>query len=86
MGKITFQQSGVLQKSEKDEKDADKTEILIPLQQQHEELSVPVRTRKAAVNGLCCMTFGLVVLMSGLVLASIYVYRYYYISQVSDIP
>ncbi|MGH0164829.1 UNVERIFIED_CONTAM: hypothetical protein FKN15_065419 [Acipenser sinensis] len=46
-----------------------------------EELSVPVRTRKAAVNGLCCMAFGLVVLMSGLVLASIYVYRYYYISQ-----
>ncbi|XP_041120668.1 integral membrane protein 2C-like isoform X2 [Polyodon spathula] len=81
MGKITFQPSGVVQKSEKDEKDADKTEILVPLQQQHEELSVPVRSRKAAVGGLCCMTFGSVVLMSGLVLASIYFYRYYYINQ-----
>ncbi|KAG7277027.1 hypothetical protein CRUP_025437 [Coryphaenoides rupestris] len=37
-----------------------------------EELVLPLRPRKSPLNGLCCLTFGLVVFMSGLVLASIY--------------
>lgn len=48
-----------------------------------EELVLPLQSKKSPVNGLCCLTFGLVIFMSGLVLASIYVYRYYFISQVS---
>ncbi|KAI4814829.1 hypothetical protein KUCAC02_005016 [Chaenocephalus aceratus] len=38
-----------------------------------------LRPRKSALNSVCCMTFGLVMFMAGLVLASIYVYRYYFI-------
>ncbi|XP_036410657.1 integral membrane protein 2C-like isoform X1 [Megalops cyprinoides] len=77
MVKITFQQVAG-QKPEK-EKDGDKAEILIPCQ--HEELVLPLRSKRSPLSGLCCLTFGLVVFMSALVLASIYVYRYYFIPQ-----
>lgn len=40
-------------------------------------------TKRSFLNGLCCLTVGLVVFMAGLVLASIYAYRYYYVTQVS---
>jgi len=48
------------------------------------QLVLPVRHKKPFPTGLCCLTFGLVVFMSGLVLSSIYVYRYYFIPQVSS--
>lgn len=50
--------------------------------QGEEELVLPLRPKKSPLNGLCCLTFGLVVFMAGLVLASIYVYRYYFIPHV----
>uniref|UniRef100_A0A6Q2X1D2 Integral membrane protein 2 n=1 Tax=Esox lucius TaxID=8010 RepID=A0A6Q2X1D2_ESOLU len=83
MVKITFQ-SVVGQKVEKEENDCDKTEILIPHPMDDEEGVLPPRPRRSPLNGLCCLTFGLVVFMSGLVLASIYVYRYYFIPQSQD--
>ncbi|KAK6310576.1 hypothetical protein J4Q44_G00186310 [Coregonus suidteri] len=79
MVKITFQ-SVSAQKAEK-ELDGDKTEILMPYEH---ELVLPLRPKKSHLNGLCCLTFGLVVFMSGLVLASIYVYRYYFIPQIPE--
>lgn len=50
--------------------------------QDEEELVLPLRPKKSPLNGLCCLTFGLVVFMAGLVLASIFVYRYYFIPHV----
>lgn len=50
--------------------------------QDEDELVLPHRPQKSPLNGLCCLTFGLVVFMAGLVLASIYVYRYYFIPHV----
>ncbi|CAL8336887.1 unnamed protein product [Boreogadus saida] len=83
MVKITFQ-SVAGQKGEKDN-DGDKTEILIPHpMDDDDELVLPLRPRKSPLNGLCCLTFGLVVFMSGLVLASIYVYRYYFIPHMPE--
>ncbi|XP_029930942.1 integral membrane protein 2Cb [Myripristis murdjan] len=75
MVKITFQPVS----AQKPEKENDGDKIIIP--QAHEELVLPLRSKKSFLNGLCCLTFGLVVFMSGLVLASIYVYRYYFIPQ-----
>lgn len=80
MVKITFQPISA-QKPEK-ELDGDKAEILMPYE--HEELVLPLRPKQSHLNGLCCLTFGLVVFMSGLVLASIYVYRYYFIPQIPE--
>ncbi|CAG06423.1 unnamed protein product, partial [Tetraodon nigroviridis] len=77
MVKITFQ-SVAGQKVEK-ENDGDKSEILLPHAADEEELVLPLRPRKSPLNGLCCLTFGLVVFMASLVLASVYVYRYYFI-------
>ncbi|XP_062329930.1 integral membrane protein 2Ca [Osmerus eperlanus] len=77
MVKITFQ-SVAGQKVEK-ENDCDKTDVLIPHQMDDEDVELPVRPRRSPLNGLCCLTFFLVVFMSGLVLASIYVYRCYFI-------
>lgn len=56
------------------------TKLFFSLQ---EQLVLPVTSKKPFPTVLCCLTFGLVVFMSGLVLASIYVYRYYFIPQVS---
>ncbi|XP_069013462.1 integral membrane protein 2Cb [Embiotoca jacksoni] len=75
MVKISFQTVSV----QKPEKDIDVDKIIIPLA--HEHLVPPVRPKKLFPTGLCCLTFGLVVFMSVLVLASIYTYRYYFIPQ-----
>ncbi|KAG2462306.1 integral membrane protein 2C-like [Polypterus senegalus] len=80
MVKITFQPSVAVQKSEKEDTDGDKTEILIP-HEQNEEVTLPLRSKRPSPSGLCCLSFGLVAFMSFLVLASIYVYRYYFIAQ-----
>jgi len=50
--------------------------------QDEDELVLPLRSKKSPLNGLCCLTFGLVVFMAGLVMASIYVYRNYFIPHV----
>ncbi|XP_034092341.1 integral membrane protein 2C-like [Gymnodraco acuticeps] len=78
MGKISFQPVAG-QKLDKEDHDGDKTEILIPHPMDDDDLVLPLRPRKSALNSVCCMTFGLVMFMAGLVLASIYVYRYYFI-------
>ncbi|KAL0973395.1 hypothetical protein UPYG_G00202890 [Umbra pygmaea] len=80
MVKITFQ-SVVGQKVEKEENGGDKTGILIPHPMENDDVALPLRPRRSPLNGLCCLTFGLLVFMSTLVLASIYLYRYYFISQ-----
>uniref|UniRef100_A0A673XA74 Integral membrane protein 2 n=1 Tax=Salmo trutta TaxID=8032 RepID=A0A673XA74_SALTR len=84
MVKITFQPVAG-QKAEKEQNDGDKTDILIthPMEDE-EELVLPLRSGRSPLNGLCCLTFGLVVFMSGLVLASIYVYRHYFIPQIPE--
>ncbi|XP_063075508.1 integral membrane protein 2Cb [Engraulis encrasicolus] len=80
MVKIAFQPVSA-QKPEKNY-DADKEEINVPYP--HEELVLPLQSKKSPINGLCCLTFGLVIVMSGLVLASICVYRYYFIPQIPE--
>uniref|UniRef100_A0A8D2ZD14 Integral membrane protein 2 n=1 Tax=Scophthalmus maximus TaxID=52904 RepID=A0A8D2ZD14_SCOMX len=82
MVKISFQ-SVAGQKVEK-EGDGDKSEVLIPHPMDEDELVLPLRPKKSLLNGLCCLTFGLVVFMAGLVLASIYVYRYYFIPHIPE--
>uniref|UniRef100_A0A3Q2PFV0 Integral membrane protein 2 n=1 Tax=Fundulus heteroclitus TaxID=8078 RepID=A0A3Q2PFV0_FUNHE len=82
MVKISFQPVAG-QKVDK-ENDGDKTEILIPRPMDEDELVLPLRPKKSPLNGLCCLTFGLVVFMAGLVLASIYVYRYYFIPHMPE--
>ena len=49
-------------------------------------LALGEKPKRSYLNGLCCLTFGLVVFMAGLVMASIYAYRYYYVTQVSAPP
>ncbi|CAL9684715.1 unnamed protein product [Knipowitschia caucasica] len=78
MVKISFQT--VLGQKE----DVDKTEILIPHPEEEEELVLPLRPTAPPVTGLCCLTFGLMVFMGGLVLASVYVYRYYFIPHMPE--
>ncbi len=56
--------------------------VCVCIFQDEDELVLPLRPKKSPLNGLCCLTFGLVVFMAGLVLASIYVYRYYFIPHV----
>ncbi|XP_060940302.1 integral membrane protein 2Cb isoform X2 [Limanda limanda] len=76
MVKITFQTVA----AQKPDKETDGDKIIVPLA--HEQLVLPVRSKKAFPTGLCCLTLGLVVFMSGLVLAS--VYRYYFIPQIPE--
>lgn len=75
MVKITFQTVS----AQKPEKDSDEDKIIIP--QDHEQRSLPVSSKRPFPTGLCCLAFGLVVFMLGLVLTSVYAYRYYFISQ-----
>uniref|UniRef100_A0A665TIM3 Integral membrane protein 2 n=1 Tax=Echeneis naucrates TaxID=173247 RepID=A0A665TIM3_ECHNA len=75
MVKITFQPVSV----QKPEKESDGDKIIVP--QAHGHPVLPVRAKKPFPTGLCCLTFGLVIFMSGLVLASVYIYRYYFIPQ-----
>lgn len=62
-----------------------------PLQQQltnalvfvsQEELAPVVQGRRSSLSGVCYLTMGLLVLLLGLVFASMYVYRYFFITQV----
>lgn len=48
-----------------------------------EKLVLPVQPKKPFPTGLCCLLFGLVVFLSGLVLTSVYVYRHHFIPKVS---
>ncbi|XP_030218944.1 integral membrane protein 2Cb isoform X1 [Gadus morhua] len=77
MVKITFQAVS----AQKPEKESDEDKIQIP--RAHEELVLALgeKPKRSYLNGLCCLTFGLVVFMAGLVMASIYAYRYYYVTQ-----
>ncbi|RVE64707.1 hypothetical protein OJAV_G00128940 [Oryzias javanicus] len=82
MVKISFQ--AVSAQKEEKENDGDKTEILIPHPMDEEGLVLPLRPKKSPLNGLCCLTFTLVVFMASLVLASIYVYRFYFIPHMPE--
>ncbi|KAM4550985.1 integral membrane protein 2Cb [Odontesthes bonariensis] len=78
MVKITFQPVSV----QKPEKDNDADKITIP--QAHEQLVPPVRPRKTSLIGPYCIILALSAIMSGLVLASIYIYRYYVPLQIPE--
>ncbi|XP_041059776.1 integral membrane protein 2C-like [Carcharodon carcharias] len=66
------------QKPEKTESEADKTEILIP---QDDVDTVPARARKSTISGFWCLTLGLVILLSGLILGAVYVYKHYFVAR-----
>ncbi|KAA0718647.1 Integral membrane protein 2C CT-BRI3 [Triplophysa tibetana] len=74
MVKISFQQVSA-EKPEK-EKDGEKEEIHMPYS--HDELVLPVNSKKSPMSGLWCIVVGLVIFMSGLIMASVCLYRYYY--------
>uniref|UniRef100_A0A3B4AL32 Integral membrane protein 2 n=1 Tax=Periophthalmus magnuspinnatus TaxID=409849 RepID=A0A3B4AL32_9GOBI len=78
MVKITFQPVS----AQKPEKDNDEDKIVIP--QAHEHLTLPVRSKRPFPTGLFCLAFGLVIFMLGLIVASVYVYRHYFISQMPE--
>ncbi|KAL3988501.1 KRAB domain-containing zinc finger protein [Sarotherodon galilaeus] len=77
MVKITFQPVSA-QKPEKDDED----KIIIP--QAHGQPVHPVRPKKPFPTGLCCLALGLAVFLIGLVLASVFIYRHYYIPQIPE--
>ncbi|XP_029970407.1 integral membrane protein 2Cb [Salarias fasciatus] len=70
MVKITFQPVS---------KEREEDKFSIP--QPHEQLVPIIRPKKPFPAGLCCLAFGLVVFMSGLVLASVFIYRHYFVAQ-----
>ncbi|KAL6467940.1 hypothetical protein MHYP_G00236170 [Metynnis hypsauchen] len=80
MVKISFQPVSV-QKPEK-QNDGDKEEIVMSYPQ--DELVLPLRPKKSPVSGICCLTLGLVIFMSGLIMVSVYVYRYYFTPQIPE--
>lgn len=47
-----------------------------------EEPAPTVQGRRSSLSGVCYLTMGLLVLLLGLVFASMYVYRYFFITQV----
>lgn len=47
-----------------------------------EEQAPAVQSRRSSLSGVCYLTMGLLVLLLGLVFASMYVYRYFFITQV----
>uniref|UniRef100_A0A3P9HU66 Integral membrane protein 2 n=1 Tax=Oryzias latipes TaxID=8090 RepID=A0A3P9HU66_ORYLA len=81
MVKITFQPVS----AQKPEKDNDPDKITLP--QPYEKVIPHVKpgqvipSRKPFPIGLCCLAFGLLVFLTGLVLASVYTYRHYFIPQ-----
>ncbi|XP_032422350.1 integral membrane protein 2Cb isoform X1 [Xiphophorus hellerii] len=75
MVKITFQSVS----AQKPEKDQDVDKITLP--QAHGRLVPPMKPRKPFPVGLCCLAIGLVIFTLGLVLPSIYIYRFYFMSQ-----
>lgn len=50
-----------------------------------EEPAPMVQGRRSSLSGVCYLTMGLLVLLLGLVFASMYVYRYFFITQVGAI-
>lgn len=78
MVKITFQPVS----AQKQEKDSDEDKFVIP--QAHEQLTLPVRSKRPFPTGLFCLAFGLIVFLLGLILASVFVYRQYFISQMPE--
>lgn len=74
MVKISFQQVSA-RKAEK-ENDGNKEEIHVPCT--HDELVLPVWSKKSPMGGLWCIVPGLLIFMSGLIIASVCLYRYYY--------
>lgn len=81
MVKISFQPV-TTQKPEK-RSDADKEEIIMSYSQP-EELVLPLKPKKSPISSFCCLTLGLVVFTSGLVMVSVYVYRSYFSPQVPE--
>uniref|UniRef100_A0A1A8C6E9 Integral membrane protein 2 n=1 Tax=Nothobranchius kadleci TaxID=1051664 RepID=A0A1A8C6E9_NOTKA len=75
MVKITFQPVS----AQKPEKDNDPDKIILP--QPHGRLVPIIKPKRPFPLGQCCLVLSLVVFMSGLVLASVYIYRYYFITQ-----
>lgn len=49
---------------------------------QEDELVLPVRSKKSPFSGLWCVVLGLVIFLSGLIMASVCLYRYYFSPQV----
>ncbi|XP_018609267.1 integral membrane protein 2C-like isoform X2 [Scleropages formosus] len=62
------------------EGDGDKAEVLVPCPP-HEELGLRLHPKRSPVKNLWCLVVSLVVVLCGLVLASVYLYRHYFISQ-----
>ncbi|CAL1579651.1 unnamed protein product [Knipowitschia caucasica] len=78
MVKITFQAVT----AQKPEKDTDEDKIVIP--QADEHLTLPVRSKRSLPTGLCFLAFCLLVVLLGLILASVYVYRHNFTSQMPE--
>ncbi|XP_039345541.1 integral membrane protein 2C [Mauremys reevesii] len=86
MVKISFPQPAAGLKPEKAaEGDGVSSEILLPPCGE-EEQPPPMQTRRSSLSGLCYLTMGLIVLLLGLVFASMYVYRYFFITQFPQLP
>ncbi|XP_034038568.1 integral membrane protein 2Cb [Thalassophryne amazonica] len=75
MVKITFHTTS----AQKSDKDNDDDKFVIP--QGHEQLVLPISPKKPFPSGLCCLVVGLIIFISGLVLASVCIYRNHYVPQ-----
>ncbi|XP_067395013.1 integral membrane protein 2C isoform X2 [Emydura macquarii macquarii] len=85
MVKISFPQPAAGLKPEKAAAgDGAKSEILLPAG--GEEQPSPKQTRRSSLSGLCYLTMGLIILLLGLVFASMYVYRYFFITKFPQLP
>ncbi|XP_043348147.1 integral membrane protein 2C isoform X3 [Dermochelys coriacea] len=85
MVKISFPQAAAGLKPEKAaEGDGAPSGILLP--PCAEEQPPPMQTRRSSLSGLCYLTMGLIVLLMGLVFASMYVYKYFFITQFPQLP
>ncbi|KAK1790934.1 hypothetical protein P4O66_014773 [Electrophorus voltai] len=80
MVKISFQTVSAQKLDKQSDEDKDHTTEPYP----HEELALPVRPKKSPVSSLCYLVLGLVIFMSGLIIVSVYVYRYHYTPQVPE--
>ncbi|KAL4635936.1 integral membrane protein 2C-like isoform X1 [Arapaima gigas] len=80
MVKITLHGVGG-QKADK-EGDGDKADVLVPCPP-HEDLALHLHSRRSPVKSLWCLVLSLAVFLCGLVLASIYLYRHYFVAQCS---
>ncbi|XP_076001229.1 integral membrane protein 2Cb [Genypterus blacodes] len=78
MVKITFKPVS----AQKPEKEEDGNKIIIP--QAHEELDIPIGTKKPFQRRLCCLIVGVVALISGLIVGSFCLYRHFRKAQVAE--